>query len=324
MFVLIKNVIKIIGVNLLFVLVYSCNSDENKEPKIVVEEELIETDELNPDVAPSKNFDLKTWNLSIPVNNGRGRATTITAIQLNLNYENPNFFFTALDGGMVFKCPVKGFKTSENTSYTRVELREMLRGFNTNIETQGVNRNNWVFGSAPETDKNAAAGYDGKMTATLAINKVTTTGNSNQVGRVIIGQIHANDDEPIRLYYRKLPNNDLGSIYFAHESLNTGDDQWYEMIGSRSSSAPNPEDGIALQETFSYSIETINNTLTVIISRAGKEDVKYILDMSNSGYDRGGQYMYFKAGVYIQDNTGDDDDFAQATFYSLEKSHTIN
>ena len=309
---------------LLLILIYSCGTKENNESEQLVEEEVLESGQLDPDVAPSKNFDLITWNLSVPDNNGNGRATTVTAIQLNSNYENSNYFFTALDGGMVFKCPVKGFKTSQNTSYTRVELREMLRGFNTNIETQGVNRNNWVFGSAPETDKNAAAAFDGRMTATLAVNHVTTTGRSNQVGRVIIGQIHANDDEPIRLYYRKLPNNELGSIYFAHESLNTGDDQWFEMIGSRSNNASNPENGIALQEKFSYTIKTLNNTLTVTISREGKEDVVHVLDMSNSGYDRGGQYMYFKAGVYIQDNTGDDDDFAQATFYSLEKSHTTN
>jgi poly(beta-D-mannuronate) lyase len=319
-----KNSIKILCLNCLFILAYSCDNKESKEVKEVVEEEIIESGQLDPDVAPSKNFDLTTWNLSIPDNNGGGRATTITAIRLNSNYENSNYFFTALDGGMVFKCPIKGFKTSQNTSYTRVELREMLRGFNTSIETQGVNRNNWVFGSAPEADKNAAAAFDGTLTATLAVNHVTRTGSSSQVGRVIIGQIHANDDEPIRLYYRKLPNNDLGSIYFAHESLNTGEDQWYEMIGSRSNNASNPEDGIALQEKFSYTIKTVNNQLTVTISREGKEDVTHVLDMSNSGYDKGGQYMYFKAGVYIQDNTGEDDDFAQATFYNLEKSHTTN
>mgnify|MGYP005821677077 CR=1 FL=1 len=43
----------------------------------------------------------------------------------------------------------------------------MLRGTNTSISTQGVNKNNWVFGSASESAKNAAAGYDGEMTATL-------------------------------------------------------------------------------------------------------------------------------------------------------------
>ena len=37
--------------------------------------------------------------------------------------------------------------------------------------------------------------------ATLAVNHVTTTGEKYQIGRVIIGQIHAKDDEPVRLYY---------------------------------------------------------------------------------------------------------------------------
>ena len=44
--------------------------------------------------------------------------------------------------------------------------------------------------------------------------------------------------------------------------------------------------------------------------------------MSNSGFDASGQYMYFKAGIYVQNNTGNSDDFTQATFYRLEKSHS--
>ncbi len=32
-------------------------------------------------------------------------------------------------------------------------------------------------------------------------------------------------------------------------------------------------------------------------------------------------YMYFKAGVYNQNNTGDPEDYAQATFYELAASH---
>ncbi len=285
-----------------------------------------DTGELDPNKAPSENFDLSTWNLSIPDNNGNGTATTITVAQLNNNYENDKYFYTENDGGMVFKCPIAGFKTSANTSYTRVELREMLRGTNTSISTQGVNKNNWVFGTAPTADKNAAFGYDGEMNATVAVNHVTTTGSSSQLGRVIIGQIHANDDEPIRLYYRKLVNNTLGSIYFAHEPRDGfGDEQWYEMIGSRSSSsASNPTDGIALNEKFSYTIKVVGDSLTVTITREGKADVVKTIDMANSGYNVGGQYMYFKAGVYNQNNSGDDDDYVQATFYALEKSHTTN
>lgn len=273
--------------------------------------------------APSENFDLSTWNLGIPENNGNGIATTITVRELNNKYQNNKYFYTSDDGGIVFKCPVDGFKTSANTSYTRVELREMLRGTNTSISTKGVNKNNWVFGTAPSADLNAAAGFDGEMNATLAINNVTTTGNSSHVGRLVIGQIHASDDEPVRIYYRKLKNNALGSIYFAHEPTDgNGSEQWYELIGSRSSSASNPTDVIALNEKFTYSIKVVGDNLTITISRDGKADVSKTVDMVNSGYNVGGQYMYFKAGVYHLNNSGDATDFAQATFYNLDKSHT--
>ena len=57
---------------------------------------------------------------------------------------------------------------------------------------------------------------------------VTTTGEPGQVGRVIIGQIHANDDEPIRLYYRKLPHHSKGSVYFAHENRIEGSDLFFK------------------------------------------------------------------------------------------------
>lgn len=280
---------------------------------------------LDPNKAPSENFDLSTWKLNTPENNGSGFSKTISVSEINNNYENSNYFYTANDGGMVFKCPVEGYKTSANTSYTRVELREMLRGTNTSISTQGVNKNNWVFGTAPASDKNAAAGYDGEMKATLAINHVTTTGSSSHIGRVVIGQIHANSDEPIRIYYRKLKDNNLGSIYFAHEPTDgNGDEQWHEMIGSRSNSAANPSDGIALNEKFSYTINVVGDLLTVTISRDGKDDVVKTVDMVNSGFNVGGQYMYFKAGLYHLNNSGNSNDYAQVTFYALEKTHTMN
>ena len=280
---------------------------------------------LDANKTPSENFDLSTWKLNTPDNNGSGLSETISVSEINSGYENSKYFYTGEDGGMVFKCPVAGFKTSANTSYTRVELREMLRGTNTSISTQGVNKNNWVFGTAPESDKLAAAGYDGDMKATLAINHVTTTGSSSHIGRLVIGQIHANDDEPIRIYYRKLKENILGSIYFAHEPTDgNGSEQWYEMIGTRSNSASNPADGIALDEKFSYTINVVGDTLTVTISREGKDDVIETVNMVNSGFNVGGQYMYFKAGIYHLNNSGDDDDYAQATFYALEKTHTMN
>ena len=120
-------------------------------------------------------------------------------------------------------------------------------------------------------------------------------------------------------------NNTLGSIYFAHEPTDgNGAEQWYEMIGSRSSSASNPTDGIALNEVFTYKIKVVGDVLTVTIIREGKPDIVETVNMVNSGFNVGGQYMYFKAGVYQGNNSGEDDDYVQATFYALEKTHTTN
>ncbi len=281
--------------------------------------------DLDPNKAPSYNFDLSTWKLNTPENNGNNLSKTISVSELNDDYENSKYFYTADDGGMVFKCPIAGYKTSANTTYTRVELREMLRGTDTSIGTQGVNKNNWVFGTSPTSDIAAAAGFDGEMNATLAVNHVTTTGSSSHIGRLIIGQIHANDDEPIRVYYRKLNGNTLGSIYFAHEPTDgNGAEQWHEVIGSRSNTASNPTDGIALNEKFSYTIKVVGDILTFTVTRDGKDDVVKTVDMTNSGFNVGGQYMYFKAGIYQANNSGDATDYAQVTFYALNKSHTSN
>ena len=272
--------------------------------------------------APSTKFDLLGWTLSVPVDeDGNGKSDQIKEKQLSSGYAYPDFFYLDDDGGMVFKSPVKGAKTSKNTTYTRSELREMIRRGDTSYDTKGVGGNNWVFSSAPAEDQAKAGAVDGSMEATLAVNHVTTGGKDYQIGRVVIGQIHANDDEPVRIYYRKLPNNNKGSIYYAHEPTNDNKEIYVEMIGSKSNSASNPEDGIALNEKFSYRINVVGNTLTVTIMRLGKPDVVKVTDMSDSGYDQGGQYMYFKAGVYNQNKSGDPDDYAQATFYDLKVTH---
>ena len=289
------------------------------------------TNPLNKSLSPAENFDLSTWNLSVPLNRGDGIATTITVEDLNDNYQLTDYFWTDnTDGGMVFRDYIGGYKTSTGTSYSRTELREMLRGENTSIDTKGVNKNNWVFSNAPSSQQQDAGGVDGNMVATLAVNHVTTTGNSSHQGRVIVGQIHAASDEPIRIYYRLLPGHTKGSIYFAHEPSNGNSEQWYEMIGSRSSSADEPDDGIELNEKFSYEIDIEGTMMTVSIMRDGKETITEEVDMNESGYDgyyinndgdTKEDYMYFKAGVYNQNNSGETSDYVQATFYYLTKQH---
>jgi len=270
----------------------------------------------------TSTIELDDWYLSIPVDESTNtKALSIKEQELTDNYFNAQFFFQDTNGGLVFRAPIEGTKTSSNTKYTRTELREMLRRGNTSISTQGINGNNWVFSSASNEEQLAAGGVDGDLTAELAVNHVTTTGDKSQVGRVIIGQIHANDDEPIRVYYRKLPQNDKGSIYLAHE-IKGGDDTYKELIGTRSQSAENPVNGIKLNERFSYHISVEGHQLTLTIIREGHTDIVATVDMTDSGYDTGGQYMYFKAGVYNQNNSGDPKDYVQATFYTIENSHT--
>ena len=276
-------------------------------------------------------IELIDWYLSIPTDeDNSGTSDSFSETELADGYTNSEFFYASADGGIVMRSPSYGFKTSTNTSYVRVELREMLRRGDSSISTKGVNKNNWVFGSASVSNQADAGGADGELNVTLAVNNVTTTANfveeqgdrDYQIGRLVIGQIHANDDEPIRLYYRKLPDNELGSIYFAHESRAEGVDEVYvEMIGSRSSSQSNPTDGIALDEVFSYRINVAANLLTVSIIREGKADLVADYDMSESLFDEDDQYQYFKVGVYHLNNSSDADEYAQATFYEIRNSH---
>lgn len=304
------------------------NNDFNSIVEVQVHQ-CEDADGLIIDTFPNEvGIELVDWYLSVPTDeDNSGTSDSINETDLANGYTNSEYFYASPDNGIVMRSPSYGFKTSTNTSYARVELREMLRRGDRSKSTQGVGPNNWVFGSTSAAAQASAGGVDGELNVTLAVNNVTTTGANYQIGRVVIGQIHANDDEPIRLYYRKLPNNTLGSIYFAHESRqvdSSGDniETWVEMIGSRSNTASNPSDGIALDEKFSYRITVVNNLLSVTISREGKADVVEDFDMSNSLYDADDQYQYFKVGVYHLNNTSAADEYAQATFYEIRNSHT--
>ena len=278
-------------------------------------------EKLDPSKKPGENFDLLDWSLTLPTDLDKDKkGDTVYEKPLSEGFELKPLFYTAEDGGMVFACPNMGALTSKNTKYARTELREMLRRGNGRIKTQGINANNWVFSSAHGSDRKNAGAVEGSLEATLAVNRVSTTGDESMVGRVIIGQIHATDDEPIRLYYRKLPNNTKGSIYFAHE-INGADDEWINLIGSRSQSLPDPQDGIELNEKFSYKITVKNDILFVTVIRQGKANITATFNMSNSGYSSSDQYMYFKAGVYNQNNGGNPKDYVQATFYHLDNQH---
>lgn len=329
---------------------------------------------LDPSASPSDNFELDDWKVQLPINEDGGfetvddntRSDQLEDYDLGENCVNISssngifklddasdytgcenrFFHTGKTGGVIMRAPVQGARTSTGTQYTRTEFREMLRRGNRSISTNGSadrpNGNNWAFSSAPQTAQDSAGGVDGNLKVTMAVNAVTTTGENGHIGRLVIGQIHAADDEPIRLYYRKLPGNSHGSIYLAHERSGTttgivtgddvcgdgnmstydpGDDVYCEMLGSRDNDASNPSNGLQLGEVFSYEIDVVGNAMVVTLEQGGTVLATQNVEMSASGYDIENDYMYFKAGVYHLNNSGDLDEFAQVTIYQLDNSH---
>jgi len=280
------------------------------------------TNVLGQNTETAHGIDLSDWYLTLPVDEDKdGKADRVHEWELDKGWSDPRFFFSSDDGGLTFRSPVKGAKTSKNTKYARTELREMLRRGNKSIPTAEPGRNNWVPSTAKRKYRKKAGGVDGELHATLAVNHVTTTGAANEVGRFIIGQIHGKDDEPVRLYYRKLPHHQRGSLYFAHEVKDEPDDQYYDLVGSRLSNADEPANGIALNEKFSYAIVLAGDLVEVSVSKNGQALARKRIDISESGYTSSDEYLYFKAGVYSQNKTGDVHDYDQATFYELRNLH---
>ncbi|MCP2003485.1 alginate lyase [Buttiauxella ferragutiae ATCC 51602] len=69
-------------------------------------------------------------------------------------------------------------------------------------------------------------------------------------------------------------------------------------------------DGIKLGEKCRYRINITGDKLNFRLILAGHKDVEKTVDISKSGYNETGQYMYYTVGVYNQNKTGKPDDYA--------------
>ena len=90
------------------------------------------------------------------------------------------------------------------------------------------------------------------------------------------------------------------------------------MIGGSGNSDSNPSNGIALGEKWSYEVDVYGRDMTVTVTKEDGSVFDETITME-SAYNN--DWMYFKAGVYNQNNGGDAGDYAQATFYKLTQSH---
>ncbi|MCQ3830676.1 polysaccharide lyase family 7 protein [Microbulbifer elongatus] len=266
---------------------------------------------LDPSADPDENFDLSKWKITYP------DASEEYPPQVSAN----EFYTDSATGAMVFQCPNTGGSTS-NSSYSRSELREML---NESAGTTSLG-NNWVISTASSSDQSAAAGVNGNMKATISVDRVSDTydsGSEWRVGRVVVGQIHASDNEPFKVYYRKLPGHTKGWVYMAYEDSDTeifiplfGDSDTNEY-GLTSTVEP-VEDGIELGEKWGYEVNVEGREMTVTVTKADGTWARQTIFWAEEYND---DWFYFKAGSYNQNNGGDSDDYAQVSFYNFEVTH---
>ncbi|MBW8191905.1 polysaccharide lyase family 7 protein [Neiella marina] len=284
-------------------------------------------------LVPADKFDLTHWSLTLPVDdNKNGKADVIQVPQLQ-SYTHSDYFYLNSAGHLVFMSPNKA-ATEVTSTNTRSELRYESRGAEQSID-EADPKNNWALAA-----KSDAASFDaigGKLKATLAVDHVSLNAgypNKPPAYSVVIAQIHAYQfasqeggfgwgNEPLKLSYKKWPNHETGSVYWTYErNLDFDDpnriDIEYPVWGRSWEDPSDPgEQGIALGEAFSYTVNVHENIMYLTFESERLGTVKHQIDLSNN-IDANGHvdeldnpkgyrddYLYFKAGNYNQCSTKD-------------------
>lgn len=278
-----------------------------------------------PAETPGGEFDLSQWKITLPSDdNGDQKPDEVEVAKLQ-KFSHPDFFYLNADGHMVFAAPNKA-PTTANSSNTRSELRQMLRGSNTRIGTHDPG-NNFAVEARKGSDKFGAVG--GKLEATLKVDHVSiNAGDATKrpAYSVVVGQIHATKykntrsgfgfgNEPIKIYYKKFPGHKTGSVFWNYERNLSKDnpdrtDLAVPVFGFAWDGNEDPGDkGIALGEEFSYTINVHRNTMYLTFHNERLGTVKQTrslvrgADAKDNPLSYGGDTLYFKAGVYNQCST---------------------
>ncbi|WP_299296554.1 polysaccharide lyase family 7 protein [uncultured Erythrobacter sp.] len=274
---------------------------------------------------PASAFDLSYWKITLPDDqNSDNKPDEISVAKLK-SYQHPDFFYLDDQGRMVFTAPNKAITTA-NSSNTRSELRQMLRGSNTKIGTHDPG-NNFAVEARKGSDKFASVG--GRLDATLRVDHVALNAGeptAKAAYSVVVGQIHAvkykstksgfgYGNEPIKIYYKKYPGHESGRVFWNYERNLAKDDPdrndlSVPVFGGNWNDTEDPGDaGIKLGEEFSYTINVHRNTMYVTFQneRLGTVTQSRSLvrgaDEKDNPYAYGGDSLYFKAGAYNQCST---------------------
>ncbi|WP_207284105.1 polysaccharide lyase family 7 protein [Pseudomonas sp. FW300-N2F2] len=150
---------------------------------------------------------------------------------------------------------------------------------------------NWLYSAA-----------DNKLAATLTVSQVPSS------GKIVIGQIHAKDSTSpmVKLEYQYKTYSSTGNI--VAKVRMRPDDESGQVITIAT--------GIKLNQSFSYLIH-LSPAGVLTINGAGYQ---WNTNISNTWSDKP---LYFKAGVYVQDNTGYVTEGGKVTFSMLDIDHNL-
>ena len=230
------------------------------------------TDQKNKEVYPNDIIPFfEHWNLILGDGSNAGQA---------IDKSHEDFFYTSNDNDgdwVVFKTPNAG-NTHGTSNNTRTELAQLKK---------------W----------SPMAG--GKLSATLKVMNVSTTGDPRVASThsVVVGQIHSADgheNEPFKLFYKKFPGHEKGSVFWNYEINTAGDDnsgRWdysYPIWGydfsvtgdGESSYPPEPSDGIKLGEEFSYEVNVENGIMKLTFTSEGHETKTFSKNLVESEYPK--------------------------------------
>ncbi len=247
-----------------FLIFNSCSVLNKKENANGITENLAKAN-YPSDVIPFFNH----WNLILGDGSNAGQAT---------NFEHKDFFYTIHDDNrdwVVFKTPNAG-NTHGTSNNTRTELAQLKK---------------W----SPMADA--------KLKATLKVMNVANTGDARVAATysVVVGQIHSADgheNEPLKIFYKKFPGHKKGSVFWNYEINTTGEDnsgRWdysypvwgydFSDVGTEANIyPPEPKDGIALGEEFSYEVEIKDGIMHLKFESEGSETKTFTKNLLSSEY----------------------------------------
>ena len=287
--------------------------------------------------APSDIFDLASWSLTIPFDfDQSGSADSLNPKHLQ-NYQLAEFFYLDENKHLVMVAPNKAV-TTPNSTNTRTEFRQVFA--EDTDQFSGLPNAKNYFALASNSSAAEFASIGSGMAATLKVNHVSLNAkytNKAPAYSVVVGQIHAGKltklrtnnsgfgwgNEPLKIYYKKFPHHQTGSVFWTYERNLTKEDPNrididYPVWGVGWENTLDPKNkGLALGEEFSYSVKVINDIMHLEFSSANHPTVHHQINLANNldangnvdlyddpqGYKQ--DWLFFKAGTYNQCSTKD-------------------